>query len=465
MNAALIAAVLSIFTVLVSLTTLLAFNRLWNEAVDGWRRTRHRVLEPIVLAWERGREHSLITALGGTARRRDRVVLECILLNRARHVRGAGHRRLAGAFEELGYVDRYLEALRSRHWWKRADAAEKLGLAGATRAAEYLAEAMRDESTEVRLHAARSLGLLGGEASARELIHALEESNRWSAIRVADILTGMGRKVVDELMRSFPSMSLPGQIAVLDVLGRIRPLRAAGWLVERLGDADPDVRARAAHALGCIGDPSRCGELIRALEDTEWPVRAMAAKALGRVHHIAAIPALRNALSDEEWWVRSNAAHALRTMGSRGLDALEDVLNSSDRFARHQAVLMLQEAGVVDEKVGRLAASDEGERRRATEFVRRLIAAGQLDKLSALAVSHVDKAVRLALEELLQSEQPEEAERARDHEPAEGTEGVEGTAGRALVEECGGKQVEQVAAAAGSAETTGDPGLVEGPAR
>jgi len=184
----------------------------------------------------------------------------------------------------------------------------------------------------------------------------------------------------------------------------VRPLHAAPWLVERLADPERDVRARACHALGCIGDPNRAYELTRALDDPEWPVRAMAAKALGRIRHTAAIPALCDALGDDEWWVRYNAAQALRAMNAKGLEALERALDSTDRFARHQAVLMLQEAGVVDARVARLASADEAERERAVRFIERLVAAGQLDRLRGLAAEHPDQATRSALSALLPPE-------------------------------------------------------------
>jgi len=397
-------SIVVIGAVFVGLTTLIVCNKAWREARESYRRARRRALEPRVLGWAHGNSPSLIPAIGGPVRRRDRDVLERILLDHAQRVRGVEQRRLSQALEELGYVDRFLAGLRSKRWWRRADAAEKLGLAGASRATEALAAAMTDESPEVRMRAAKSLGLLGGSASVRELVHALQETNRWSTIRIADILTGMGRKVVEELTATFPSLVLPGKLAVLDILGRVRPLHAAPWLVERLDDPEPDVRARACHALGCIGDPNRAYELTRALDDPDWPVRAMAAKALGRIRHTAAIPALCDALSDGEWWVRFNAAQALRAMNSKGLEALERALDSPDRFARHQAVLMLQEAGVVDARVARLAAADPAERERATRFVERLVAAGQLDRLRALATEHPDHSARSALNALLPPE-------------------------------------------------------------
>ena len=79
------------------------------------------------------------------------------------------------------------------------------------------------------------------------------------------------KQVVEELTATFPSLVLPGKLAVLDILGRVRPLHAAPWLVERLDDPETDVRARACHALGCIGDPNRAYELTRALDDPDWP--------------------------------------------------------------------------------------------------------------------------------------------------------------------------------------------------
>lgn len=410
MHGVLIGSIFAIGAVFVALTVLIICNKAWREAREGYRRARRRVLEPKVLAWSHGSGPSLLAAIGGPVRRRDRDVLEKILLDHAQRVRGVEQRRLSQALEELGYVDRFLNGLRSRRWWRRADAAEKLGLSGATRATSALAEAMSDESPEVRMRAAKSLGLLGSEASVRELVHALQETNRWSTIRIADILTGMGRKVVEELTATFPSLVLPGKLAVLDILGRVRPLHAAPWLVERLDDPETDVRARACHALGCIGDPNRAYGLTRALDDPDWPVRAMAAKALGRIRHTASIPALSEALGDGEWWVRYNAAHALRAMNARGLEALERVLESSDRFARHQAVLMLQEAGVVDARVGRLASADEAERDRAVQFVERLVNAGQLDRLRGLAAEHSDEAVRWALAALLPPEGEEREE-------------------------------------------------------
>jgi HEAT repeat protein len=385
MRQVLIVAILSLSTIFVALTVMIVFAKAWREDRQRRGRELRRELEPKVLAYAHGNAPSLGSAVGGEVSGARRSVLEQILLDHAQRVRGVEHGRLSRAMDDLGFVDDLVAQLGSGRWWQRAEAAEKLGLSGVTRAREHLIPLMQDEVSEVRLRAAKALGELGGKSSIREIVHALNEPNRWSTIRLADILTGMGRTVVDELTTAFDSLTLTGKLAALDILGRIRPLHVVPWLGRRMSDPEPDVRARACHALGCIGDPHTATLLIRALEDEAWPVRAMAAKALGKIGSPEAIETLCGALHDRQWWVRSNSANALSSMGSRGADALEGMLDCDDTYASHQAVLMLEQMGVVDRRARGLIGSSGNDRRRAEVFVKRLIAMGQTGRLRALA--------------------------------------------------------------------------------
>jgi HEAT repeat protein len=403
-------AILSLSTVFVALTVLIVFAKAWRE--DRQRRARElrKELEPKVLAFAHGKAQSLATALGGHVGGIRREVLEQILLDHAQRIRGVERARLSRALDEMGFIDDLIARLASGRWWQRAEAAEKLGLSGVERAREHLIPLMRDEVSEVRLRAAKALGALGGESSIREIVHALNEPNRWSTIRLADILTGMGRTVVDELTTAFASLELGGKLAALDILGRIRPLHVVPWLGRRLSDPEPDVRARACHALGCIGDPHSTSLLVRALVDEAWPVRAMAAKALGRIASPEAIEPLCRAMHDREWWVRSNSAHALRSMGRRGAEALEEMLDCEDTYAAHQAVLMLEQLGVVDRRARGLVGSNGDDRQRAEAFVKRLIAIGQTGRLRALAGAAGSAELREVLLEML----PEAALQAQE---------------------------------------------------
>jgi HEAT repeat protein len=401
MRQVLIIAILLLSLIFVGLTVMIVFAKAWREDKQRQARKLRRELEPRVLAYAHGDGTSLVVVLGGEVVGARRDVLEQVLLDHAQRIRGTEHDRLSRAMDDLGFVDDLIAQLGSARWWQRAEAAEKLGLSGVVRSRDHLIPLMQDEVSEVRLRAAKALGALGGKSSIREIVHALNEPNRWSTIRLADILTGMGRTVVDELTSYFDSLTLTGKLAALDILGRIRPLHIVPWLGRRMSDPEPDVRARTCHALGCIGDPHSTPLLIRALDDEAWPVRAMAAKALGKIASPEAIEPLCRAMHDQQWWVRSNSAHAVRSLGARGAEALEKMLDCDDRYATHQAVLMLEQMGVVDRRARSLIGPNGKDRLRAEVFVKQLIAAGQTSRLRALAGAVGSGELREVLLEML----------------------------------------------------------------
>ncbi len=393
---ALVISILAVGTAFAFLSVAIVTNKAVREIRDGWRRLRRARLEPKVLAYAHGDDASLLPALGGRVPLLDRGVLESILLDHVHRVRGIERDRLGRVLDELGYVDRYLRRLKSPRWWARADAAERLGLAGAGRASAALIAAMEDSVPEVRLRAAKALAAAGGASAVLPLVATLREPNRWSTIRIADVLSGLGPKVQGELQTAYAGLNLAGKLAVLDILGRIRSIEAEPWLSRRLDDPEADVRARACHALGSVGDPAAAPRLRGRLADGAWPVRAMAAKALGRLRDAASVRELRAALRDREWWVRANAAEALRQIGPAGLAEIEAALDDDDRYARHQAVLVLQASGRLDELVDTLAREGPG-RNDAERKLRIAAHDGQVGRLEELAASHRDPEVRRVL--------------------------------------------------------------------
>jgi len=397
MQTILIYTILIVILVFTGLTILIICGKAWRETVEMYHRSRRKELEPAILAYAHGERVSILPVIGGKVRARDRHIVQTILLEFIQRVRGVEQERLGRALDELGFVARNIERLKSSRWWSRADAAEKLGLSGAVNATEALVATLDDQVPEVRIRAASALGRVGGKASVVPLIEALGEPNRWSTIRIADILTSMGPEVVKELTDEWDGMNGAAKLACIDILGRIRLLNTATWLRERLEDEDPDLRARAAHALGSIGEPGSAPHLEERLTDSEWPVRAMAAKALGRIRHRPSIPMLAAATRDQEWWVRANAAEALRLMGDEGLATLEGLLEDEDRYARHQAVLMLGQAGVIDEWVEALNSRDDV----AKEKLMKVVRSGQIGRLRELADHHGDAVIRTMLQDML----------------------------------------------------------------
>lgn len=384
------------------LTLAIVTNKALREMREALDRRRRSLLEPVVFEYL-GADSSktLRDYLPRSPSRRDHRIVEQILLETARIVKGETSDRMTAAFEAHGSVRDSIRALRSRRWWKRADAAEKLGLMRSRAAVEPLVALMNDPEPEVRIRAARALGLIRGSTSIRPLVSALADPSRWSAIRVAEILINVGAEAVDELLAAYDALPQNARVSALDVLARIRSLRAVGLMKSCLEDPHPDIRARAAHGLGLIGDPGIAPDLIRTLKDKEWPVRAMAAKALGRLGTEAAIAPLREAMTDRQWWVRYNSGEALRSLGPSGLEALTDMLSADDPFARHMAVAQLEEGRVIDRFVADLTSSDAGSRAAAIRFIDRVTAAARIDDKTRQAARSAQEGVRQALANIL----------------------------------------------------------------
>jgi HEAT repeat protein len=394
--------------ILAGLTLLIAINKARREAREVLDRRRRVVLEPAVLEYVHASgSRSIRDYLPKPLSRRDRRLAEAILLEGARFVKGETRHRITAALETLGAVEKGLRRLGSRRWWTRAEAAERLGLMRSPAAVEPLVRLMNDPDGEVRLRAARALGIIRGGTSVRPLVAALADPSRWSAIRVAEILILAGAEAVDELLAAYESLPLRARISALDILGRSRSLKAAGLLRKSLRDVDPNLRARAAHGLGLIGDPGAVEDLTRALRDPEWPVRAMAAKALGRLGGGVAVAGLCEALKDRSWWVRANAGEALRAQGSSGREALLLMLDAVDVYARHQAVAQLEEGGVLDQFIADLASPDPGRRAPAARVIEKVVRLERVDHLTQEAFNHAQEPVRRALAGFLRRPPPQ----------------------------------------------------------
>jgi hypothetical protein len=78
------------------------------------------------------------------------------------------------------------------------------------------------------------------------------------------------------------------------------------------------------------------------------------------------------------------------------------MLEDRDNFARHQAVLMLEESGFLDEKVSTLARPDARDRALGEAFVKRFLEIGQTGRLHELAANHPDAGVRGALRTMIE---------------------------------------------------------------
>lgn len=332
---------------LVSLLAGLMLYILLRRAAVVWiARTEARrgeLLERELAGWFSGSKAAAPPQLKLMRRWPDRRLFVQLCLERLPRAEPALRERLVQWLDDHGFIDRWVMQLRKRDAYERAQAAELLGIVRVPRTVQPLVESLEDPELDVRMRAAAALGAMGGQQARGALIDALSDEDRWAAIRVVELLGSMGPDVLDELYAAYPRMGRKARLAVLDIVARIAGPEAGPFLVNLLHVPDIDIRARAAMALGRVGYREAAASLGALLDDKAWPVRAMAAKSLGILGATAAIPQLRSALRDREWWVRANSAHALAALGPAGMNALAQMLDDEDRFARDQAKAMLVE--------------------------------------------------------------------------------------------------------------------------
>lgn len=187
----------------------------------------------------------------------------------------------------------------------------------------------KNEGDEVRRSAAWALGLIGEKAAEAvpSLLERLQDETEtwWIHWRAAEALKQMGPAA---------SASIPFFIRCLQdtneaewtrrcaaeglgCMGTTAP-EATEVLVECLQDKYPDVKEKAAEALGKMGARTAVPNLIHCLTDDNYEVCAAAAEALGQMRPVAseAVPALIACLRDDNYRVNKKAAQALGRIGS-----------------------------------------------------------------------------------------------------------------------------------------------------
>ena len=334
----------------------------------------------------------------------DLDALEAVLEEQARGATGRPG-WLLEVYDRLGLVDKYIDKLRSaRKWRDRAFAAELLGRVGGAKAVPVLLEtvnATRTEDSDVREIALRALARIADPAAVEPLIRSLTTADAWLAPRIADILTRHGEAVVDPLVAVLSdSVRQPARAWAANVLGEVRAQRAFPALVLGLSDAEDEVRAKSATALGRLGDRRAVGYLLEHLLTDPAPfVRLRIASSLGQFGGPEVTDRLVQALGDRAWWVRMRSVEALEQIGAGAEAPLLVALDDSDPEIRARAAVALERLGVPDNLV-RMIVTGEGVPE-AAKILAKIARAGARELLGEL-VRHRSPEVRAVVVTALQ---------------------------------------------------------------
>jgi len=233
-----------------------------------------------------------------------------------------------------------IEQLQSFDWNLRARAAETLGRIGDGDSVEPLVAALKDDDSDVRQKAAESLDKLGWQPEDED-----EERLYFVAKKDWDRCVELDGETVAALIGVLRDKNPQVRRKAAEALGQIEN-PAIKPLVATLRDDKSEVRNRAAEALIEIGGIGVIQPLIVALEDKHFYTRETAAESLGRIGDSCAVKPLVAALSDTHWGVREKAAEALGRIGdSYAIEPLCAVLKDEDSDVRQKAAGALDRFG------------------------------------------------------------------------------------------------------------------------
>ncbi|HWA56440.1 MAG TPA: HEAT repeat domain-containing protein [Gemmatimonadales bacterium] len=309
---------------------------IYRDLVAGLAQRERALLEPEL--------HQLRTL-------RDFEAIEALLEEQAREVTERPG-WLLDTYDRLGLVEKYADRLQSaRTWRERAFAAELLGRVGNAKAVPVLletAQATRAEDADVREIALRALARIADPRAVGALVGALKQAEVWLAPRIADILVRHGEPVVDPMLSFLAEPTRhPSRAWAANILGELRVPRAFPALLAALKDVDDEVRAKAAGALGKLGDRRAVSYLLdHLLADPAPFVRARIAGALGQFPGNEVIDRLVRALGDPAWWVRMRSVEALEQIGPTAETPLIVALDDPDPEIRIRAAVALERLGI-----------------------------------------------------------------------------------------------------------------------
>lgn len=255
----------------------------------------------------------------------------------------AGAAEASGLFDKLGYVDYYMELIRSGNRWEQAMAAERLGHIRCKRALPLIVEAFESPNTDLKLMAIHAAGRIGDASVLSALVRIMKSavlndedvSKKVLASSILSFGSSATRALVDELSCSDWRV----RAVCLNLLGEIGGAWLGPLFMRMLDDPEQDVRAKAARGLGRIRCVEAAPRLEECLNDRHWVVRLHAARALGLIREQKSEPALVARLADRNWQVRKAVSESLARLGGTAyFELLKVFIDYTDQYARDQAL-------------------------------------------------------------------------------------------------------------------------------
>ena len=216
------------------------------------------------------------------------------------------------AYEPLASAMLGRDGLPVSRWWPVAYAFAHVGDPRALTILMHLASGAGVDTVAL---AARGLGDLQNPSAVRVLTPLLDPATHDPRVVAAVVraLVRIGgeapKALVDLLAR--PTLDPNIRLEAVTAVGAMKAASALDWIVDRVADPSPAMRAAAIQALARIDSQTFVLVLSGLPPDPQWRVRAAVASALGELDYATAAPRLKTLLDDAD---RRVVAAALDTL-------------------------------------------------------------------------------------------------------------------------------------------------------
>lgn len=286
--------------------------------------------------------------------------------------------KVRALLEAFGYRQYYLNRVSKKGSpISLSAAAHKLGRIGDPSAVEPLYRLLGHKRSEVVTVALRALCRIGTTDALNRVLLALPRLLKNSIITVKAVQTSLllfGGWATSRLLEYTGRAHDPEVLAVLlETLGSF-PARPEifQFALARLSHRDPEVRGKALKVLARGDDEAvQCAAevFVPLLDDPFWFVRLQAAKTIGKLQCGGYMEMLKKLALDERWQVRDAATMSLLDKGEASLDALIELLESPDRYARESISEEIQRTGFILTLIEYLGSADLERKRKAKRIL------------------------------------------------------------------------------------------------
>ncbi|MDD3317791.1 MAG: HEAT repeat domain-containing protein [Methanosarcina sp.] len=228
---------------------------------------------------------------------------------------------IASAVSDEQEIEALIQDLNASNVSVKADSVKTLVKIGEP-AVEPLIQVLGAEDPDIRENAAATLGKIKDERAVQPLIKLLTDEE-WEVEKGAtDALIAIGEPAVEPLIEILQDKNedVYLQMKVVAVLAGIKDERAIQPMIQALKEK-PELQADLGYHLGLMGEPA-VEPLIQVLGEEDPNVRVRAAEALGRIRDERAVEPLKVALNDEDETVRVFAKLGLKSIEAQHENSL-----------------------------------------------------------------------------------------------------------------------------------------------